>query len=195
MSALARRDETDREAWEPRPYERGRAFAAFRMYRDLGPERSLLKVARPIAETSPERSEQGALAQLNAWSAKWGWVEPAAAWDDELDRLDREEARELRRQIKKQTMAGAAAGAEVFAAALERFKGEVVHSPLDAVRGLELVAKLAGLGDTTVWADATGKQVQEVVASLLRGWLAEADEARRPAIVREAEAIVTRVLA
>lgn len=55
--------------------ESGKAFLAFRAFRDLGPLRSL-SGARPI-----ERR----------WSYRWRWAERAGAWDTQLWRLADEE--------------------------------------------------------------------------------------------------------
>jgi len=61
--------------WERRSGESGKAYEAFRRFRDAGPGR-LLAGARPI-----ERR----------WSARWRWAERAAAWDDECWRRDDEQ--------------------------------------------------------------------------------------------------------
>lgn len=60
-----------------------KAYEAFVVYRDMGPSRSLTKAAQIL-----NTKKTG----IRDWSAKWGWVERAQAWDDELDR----------RQLEKQ---------------------------------------------------------------------------------------------
>lgn len=60
----------ERRPWERREGESSQAYAAFRLYRDLGPHRAhkLLDVPRHSVER---------------WSAQWDWVARSTAWDDE----------------------------------------------------------------------------------------------------------------
>lgn len=69
-------------AWERQPGESAKAFAAFTVYRNLpATERSLTRLA---SDKVCHRSQGG------RWSGQWRWVERAAAWDAELDRIARE---------------------------------------------------------------------------------------------------------
>lgn len=70
--------EPERDPWERQPGEGARAFAAFQVYRDMGPtERSLRQlVARRIAERKT----------IHRWSAQNGWVSRSAAYDAMLER-------------------------------------------------------------------------------------------------------------
>jgi hypothetical protein len=68
------------EPWARQPEETSKAFAAFAVYRDLGPTRSLAKVGRLLG-----RSTQG----MERWSSVDGWVVRVAAWDNEQDRIRR----------------------------------------------------------------------------------------------------------
>lgn len=85
-----------RQPWE-RQVEAGEgeeSFAAFAVYRDLGPlRRSVTAVAR-------ECDRQRAL--VGRWSSRWSWVERAGAWDAWLDaqRVDEqvEAVREMARR-------------------------------------------------------------------------------------------------
>lgn len=65
--------------WLKRANEHPRAYAAFKVYRDMGPERSIKKVVR---------SHGKAKATLETWSRRHGWQERVAAWD-----ADQEEKR------------------------------------------------------------------------------------------------------
>ncbi len=71
----------DRQPWERQKGEPTKAAEAFRIYRDLGPKRSLPQVA--------EKS-QTSHANVARWSRRWNWVERSRAWDDEQDRVGRE---------------------------------------------------------------------------------------------------------
>ena len=68
------------DPWERQTGEGPRAWEAFQVYRDLGQGRSIRKAADSLGRSPLHLSEL---------SAKHGWVERAAAWDAELDRLAR----------------------------------------------------------------------------------------------------------
>jgi hypothetical protein len=65
-------------AFEPQPKESSKAFSAFKVYRDLGPERSLAKACESYYGSSAN------LAQVKVWSRKFDWVDRARAYDDWL---------------------------------------------------------------------------------------------------------------
>jgi hypothetical protein len=75
------------EVWERQLGETSKAYAAFCVYRDLGPQRSLEAVRKEFAKNGKRIS----IKFLGRWSAKYRWVERAAAYDDYLDRRRREE--------------------------------------------------------------------------------------------------------
>jgi len=79
-------------AFERQDGETVKAFEAFKVYRDLGPERSLAKVAeiRYGKTTSNAR-------QVARWSSRFDWVERAAAWDDYHEMIRREIIEECER--------------------------------------------------------------------------------------------------
>ena len=72
------------EIWERQKNESSKAYAAFCIYRDLGVERSLEKVAQ-------NRGKPGSKSWLNTWSTKYHWVERAQAYDDYLEQEKRKE--------------------------------------------------------------------------------------------------------
>ena len=57
------------------PGEGPRAFPAYLIYRDMGPERSCAKVGRALGKSST---------LMERWSSKWSWVSRARQWDEEL---------------------------------------------------------------------------------------------------------------
>ena len=63
------------EPWERQPGEGPKAYEAFSMYRELGTERSIQKVANLCSKDS---------SLLRRWSSKWSWRERIRAWDNEL---------------------------------------------------------------------------------------------------------------
>lgn len=70
-----------RAPWERQKGEPPKAAEAFRIYRDLGPRRSLTKVRETLGVSST---------MVERWSRKHRWVSRAEAWDDEQDRIGRE---------------------------------------------------------------------------------------------------------
>ena len=91
-------------AWERGDGEPGKAYAAFCLYRDLGPGvRSLQRITAALraarlkgGQTRVQGGELQAGAvrrvstQVEDWSSKWRWVARARAWDAEADRKKRE---------------------------------------------------------------------------------------------------------
>ena len=70
-------------AFEPQPGESSKAFSAFKVYRDSGPNRSLAKTAETYYGSRKN------LAQIGVWSSKFEWVDRARAYDDWLTMRDR----------------------------------------------------------------------------------------------------------
>lgn len=91
--------EPERLPWERQPKEPVSTFSAFALYRDLGPQRSLSKVAASMKRN---------LSALKEASVKWQWVERADAYSDYVDARMREE-RENERARLERTDAGIAA--------------------------------------------------------------------------------------
>lgn len=63
--------------WERQPDESPKAYEAFTVYRDLGKERTLPKVAEQCGKS---------VSLMSRWSQAHSWVERVNAWDDEADR-------------------------------------------------------------------------------------------------------------
>lgn len=62
--------------YHKQPKETGKAFEAFKVYLTLGPTRLLKQVAAQVKKNHK---------LIEQWSARWAWVERAAAWDAEHD--------------------------------------------------------------------------------------------------------------
>ena len=75
-------------AFEQQPRESNKAFAAFKAYLDLGPERSLEEVAQKFTKSSR---------LLKRWSAKFGWSDRVRARETYLAGVEREAAEALAR--------------------------------------------------------------------------------------------------
>jgi hypothetical protein len=86
--------------WEtilvPLPGESARAFAAFRVYIDLGPRRSIDAAAWQYSRQSKgatagqqRGSKKRAPGRITLWSSRFFWTDRARAWDAHLDNLGR----------------------------------------------------------------------------------------------------------
>jgi hypothetical protein len=89
------------EPWERQPAEPDRAWESFRTYRDLrSGERSLAKAARILGKSK---------ATLEEMSVRDDWRARVEAYDRELDRQERAEQAELRREANERHRSAAAA--------------------------------------------------------------------------------------
>lgn len=77
----------DQLFWERMKGESAKAYAAFSVYRDLGPMRRIPEVARQLAKHD---------SLLRRWSAKWRWQERCFAYDLHTDREHRRQIEEAR---------------------------------------------------------------------------------------------------
>jgi hypothetical protein len=97
---------SDRQPWEKDPAESGKAWLAFRTYRDLKPEERTIprawaeyKKALPghIAGSDPG----GISGAFNRWAVAHGWADRAELWDREKDRLKRQAETDAEREAVK----------------------------------------------------------------------------------------------
>lgn len=76
-----------REPWDRQPGESAAAFGQFVIYRDLGADRSLAKVAQIVRESSGRRGTLGSVTTaVSRLSGRHAWVDRAAAYDVWADR-------------------------------------------------------------------------------------------------------------
>lgn len=124
------------EPWERRESESTKAYEAFCIYRDMGRERSLSKVAEKL-----QKSET----LMGRWSRTYDWVKRAARWDDEQDRIERETAqREQAKAIKDMRKRHADLGQAMLikaARALARIPDDDIK-PQDISRMVDVASKL-----------------------------------------------------
>lgn len=81
-------------AWEPEEGEvttrnAGKPFRAFKIYRDLGPERTLKAAAGGYFNTPLEVLTESQYGQIKKWSAKYEWRDRVQAFDDHYEMRDR----------------------------------------------------------------------------------------------------------
>lgn len=73
------------QPWERQPKETARAYAAFKVYLDLGKDRSADRAWSKVTGRNGGRS-----GHWGEWSVKWRWVERATAYDLHMARLEQE---------------------------------------------------------------------------------------------------------
>lgn len=116
--------------WERQPKETPKPFEAFCIYRDMGTERSIRKVAEKLGKSNTI---------ISRWSTNNNWVERVAAWDDEQERIEREEAqKEHLHTIREMRKRQAGSGFAMQFKALEALK----KIPLEDLSGNDIVRLL-----------------------------------------------------
>jgi hypothetical protein len=171
--------------WEQQPGETPRAYAAFCVFRDLGPRRTLAAAAAAYYQRTAGSLER----QVDKWSSAFRWVERAAAWDRHLDAEGRA-AQEAARKEMAERHVREARGPQ--AKALERLRALRPEelSPADVLRYFVEAVKLERLAlgepDTVQRQELTGKggsplhfSVEDAVAAAR-----ELEEAERDAVQR-----------
>jgi len=85
----------DRHPWDRQPKESDRAWAAFIVYRDLGIGRSIRAAVERLGKN---KRYNGTAQQM---SARYGWRIRVEAFDRERDRIRREEAEKVERELHR----------------------------------------------------------------------------------------------
>lgn len=129
------------EPWERQDGESTRAYEAFALYRDMGVDRSLRKVAQQLNKS---------LTIVAKWSTESEWIKRVAAWDAEQDRIARQAQVEEIKKMRKRHAEVANSMIIKAARALNRMKEEDIK-PADISRFIEVASKLERLsrGDTS----------------------------------------------
>lgn len=125
------------EIWERQPGESSKAYAAFCIYRDMGPDRSIEKVYE-------KRSRRGPLSRLKNWSVKHNWVERAKAYDDYLERKKREEKEKAILEMADRQARLAIAFQQRVAQRLQELDPSEL-SPSDLAKWFDVAAKIERL--------------------------------------------------
>lgn len=139
---MAEKKETTTEyAWERQPGEGIKPFEAFNTYMLMGTERSLSKVANELNKSTT---------LMGKWSSQWKWVERAAAWDVEQEKLARKDQIEA---IKKMRKRHATIATQMLAKVTKKMQkmSEDELTPQDMKAWVETASKLERLsrGDTS----------------------------------------------
>ena len=126
--------------WERLENEPVRAYAAFTVYRDLGPTRSYDEATRRIYPNR-ENADHAVVGRIIEWSQKWRWAERARLWDDELDKFNRENQMDMIRDMNRRHIGEAKALQIKAMQALNQLRVEDMK-PGDVLKFLTEAAKL-----------------------------------------------------
>lgn len=143
-------------AWDQREADTDRAYAAFCMYRNAGPLRSLRKLVPQFYGDDTDGSTTK-LRQLATWSSEGQWVARAVAYDQWMERLRTVERREAVTEMERRHAADAAKAftfaIDALTQAAEDPEGEGI-SVQEATRLMDVAAKLErsarGVADVSV---------------------------------------------
>ena len=122
----------ENKPWERQECDTKKSFEAFCIYRDLGEERSLRKVAERLGKSA---------GLIERWSRTYNWVDRCAAWDAEVDRQARK--KQLRNIAKMRERH--ADIAETMLDAAKRMLERIDHMeqrPGDIARIVDVASKL-----------------------------------------------------
>ena len=159
------RDE-EKHDWDRQPGESSKGYLHFALYRDMGQDRSL----RKLAQAGECRAKVG---QLERWSSKWQWVDRSQRYDDHLqyqDRLRQEkERRDMLSRHAKIAVLGqnlVVKGIEKLIAQIEQGKRDLTAS--DASRLLDVAVKVERLsrGEPTEISELGGSDEHPIKVNL-----------------------------
>lgn len=119
-------------AWERLDKEPTRAYSAFRVFRDLGPTRTL-----DAAQVALEVSER----TVGNYSARFDWIRRATLWDDQVHRIDDHERLEALANMHRNHQAAGRAAIGKALGALHALKPDQIPASA-AARLLELGTRL-----------------------------------------------------
>lgn len=123
------------ELWERQHGETSKAYEAFCVYRDLGPNRSIAKAGQSLGKNK---------VTLEQWSRKYEWVKRVSAWDTEQDRVAREAQLDEIKKMRKRHADLANAMLVKAARALQRIPEDEIKA-VDVSRMVETASKLERL--------------------------------------------------
>jgi len=134
--------------WDRQEGEGAKAFEAFAIYRDMGPERSIRKVAQALDKSRT---------LIGNWSSTYEWVKRSDAWDIEQDRLSRIAQQKTSREMNERQARIAVTLQGKMLQALETLDPKRVK-PQDLARIMELGLKYERIARG---ADAITQQTDE----------------------------------
>lgn len=125
----------DRKPWEKQKGESYKAFEAFTIFRDLGSNRSLQKVANELSKS---------LTLIRRWYTKWSWRDRVDAWDEELDRIAREKQEQERAEMAERHIKESLMLQQKIIERMQELRSKEL-TPNDIARWLDIAVKIERL--------------------------------------------------
>lgn len=122
----------ERAPWDRRDGESTKAYASFRQFRDLGPNRSLSRMPADERRSSTR------------WSALWDWQARATAWDDQQAMIEDAERLDALRNMHRTHQIAARAALSIALTALRELDPATMTAA-EIARLIELGARLERL--------------------------------------------------
>jgi hypothetical protein len=156
----------EKHEWDRLTGESSKAYKHFCLYRDMGPGRSLSRMARVPECTSVRR-------QLNRWSSRWRWVERCQSYDDHLQLQDRLRHEKERKDMLTRHGKIAVLGQNLVVKGIEKLLADVEQgkrdlSASDASRLLDVAVKIERLsrGEPTEISELGGSDEHPIKVNL-----------------------------
>lgn len=132
LEARAHKGDADLREWDRLEHESTPAWEAFKMYRDMGMDRSTPKVSKELGTS---------MGTISGYSSKYSWVVRAAAWDAEQDRKDQVWMEKERRKALTRHVRQAQALTNKWVQRLQSLRPEDL-TPSEVIRFAEVATKL-----------------------------------------------------
>lgn len=126
-------DTGQRPSWDRLPDEPSRAFAAFRLWRNLPPTQRRTATVAEQAKVNPRTARQ--------WAADWDWRSRADDWDEACHRVEDAERLEALRSMHQAHRQAGRAALDLATRALGLIDADQL-TPAHVARLMELGAKL-----------------------------------------------------
>ncbi len=98
LSAHSNLSEPHSAIWEKLTTETPKAYSAFLTYRNMAASKR--SIANTVKELFGDKIPSK-VRQFQGWSARYAWVARSSAWDEEVDRVEREEQINAVREMRK----------------------------------------------------------------------------------------------
>ena len=160
---------SDTKPWERQEGESAKAFEAFNVYLEMGADRSVRAVGQKLDKSRT---------LIGKWSATYGWVERAAAYDDDLQRKAHAQAARKARKMTDRHINIALKMQEKARASLAELKpGDI--DPKTLVSIIREATKLERESRAEVLKDTDPNKGQQGQSGTLADAITEAWERRR----------------
>lgn len=138
---MVRKSEVEPLPYERQPYETKKQFEAFKVYRDMGFDRSIREVARTLNKSA---------SMIGRWSSANNWVERVKQYDVDMDRKEIIENLKKRKEMVKRHAQTSKLFQQKILERIQRLNPAEL-SPNDLARWFEIAVKIERLsmGETT----------------------------------------------